>query len=120
MIILMKIQLVSFVYRFYERYLLVEIFVVVYRKPFSPLVVVIGSHQLNPIDEQQYRSDKPLSSARNQKRPMPTSDVYWLKIGDDDNSAHFMRSTYTATCRSRTSRSVERCPRACRGILPFP
>jgi len=100
----------------------------VYRKPFSALVVVIGSHQLNSIDEQGYyhstdeSSGTPLSSARSQKRRMPTSYAYWLNTGDNNNhnSANFMRSTYTATCRARTSRSVERCPRASRGIPPFP
>ncbi|CAF3994045.1 unnamed protein product, partial [Adineta steineri] len=85
--------------------------------------IVISSHQLNPIDELQNHqssdesSGTPLSSARSQKRPLPTSYAYWLTTGDKNNnhnSANFMRSTFTATCHSRISRSVERCSRDCR------
>ena len=56
-------------------------------------------------------------TARSRTRPMPASYTYWLNTGDatSQNNAHFMRLTYAATCRSRLSRSVERCPRACRG-----
>ncbi|CAF0833826.1 unnamed protein product [Rotaria sordida] len=96
---------------------------------------VISSHQLNPIDEHRYHhrsrhsydatmtnEDNSLSGtsrtvAHSRTRPMPTSYTYWLNTGDNNNNninANFMRSTYAATCRSRLSRSVERCPRACR------
>jgi hypothetical protein len=53
-----------------------------------------------------------------------TSFVYWLNTGDYDNnhpnSTNFMRSTYAATCRSHLSHSIERCPRAGRGIQSLP
>lgn len=52
--------------------------------------------------------------------------VYWLdgRTGDQltappsssSSRARFMRSTYAATCRAHLSRSIERCPRAMRGI----
>ena len=52
--------------------------------------------------------------------------VYWLdgRTGDQltvppsssSSHARFMRSTYAATCRAHLSRSIERCPRAMRGI----
>jgi hypothetical protein len=45
---------------------------------------------------------------------LPISHAYWLNTGDNDNN--FMRSTYAATCRSHISYSIERCPRAGRGI----
>ncbi len=50
-----------------------------------------------------------------------TPYMYWLNIGDNNNnnSANFMRSTYAAICRSHFSRSIERCPRAGRGIQPL-
>ena len=104
----------------------------VYRKTsFSTLVVVISSHQLNSIDEQQCHhttnesllSGIPHSSVRSQTRPMGASHTYWLTTGDNNNnnnSTSFMRSTYAATSRSYLRRSTERCPRACRGILPVP
>ncbi|CAF0981501.1 unnamed protein product [Adineta ricciae] len=80
---------------------------------------VISSHQLNPIGEHQTQSSNDessgtsLLSARRQKRLLPTSHAYWLNTGDNHNhtSSNFMRATFTATCRSRISRSVERCPR---------
>lgn len=91
---------------------------------------MISSHQLNPIDEHQIQSSNDessgtsLSSARRQKRHLPTSHAYWLNTGDNHNhtSSNFMRATFTATCRARISRSVDRCPRDGRGIIsiPFP
>ncbi|CAM2707856.1 unnamed protein product [Rotaria socialis] len=92
------------------------------------------SHQLNPIDERRRHhrsrhsydatienednslSGTPRTVASSRTRPMPTSYTYWLNTGDNNNNvnANFMRLTYAATCRSRLSRSVERCPRACR------
>lgn len=91
---------------------------------FSPLVVLLTSHQLNPIDEQQNDHSIDGSSVsgtlHSSARPMPsTSFVYWLNTGDDNhtNSANFMRSTYAAMCRSHFSHSIKRCPR---GIQPFP
>ncbi|CAF3376041.1 unnamed protein product [Rotaria sp. Silwood1] len=95
---------------------------------------VTSSHQLNPIDEHRYQhrsrhsydatmtnednslSGTPRTVAHSRTRPMPTSYAYWLNTGDNNNTmnASFMRPTYAATCRSRLSRSVERCPRACR------
>lgn len=103
-------------------------FVLSFCLSLSPLVVVLSSHQLNPIDEHQSHpatdesSGTPLSSARSQSRPLPTSHAYWLNTGDNHNqtSSNFMRSTFTATCRARVSRSTERCSRAGRGILSFP
>ncbi len=102
----------------------------------SSLIAVISSHQRNPIDEHRYHrsrhlhdtsmtnedsslSGTPRSSANSRSRPMPTSYTFWLNTGDNNNhiNANFMRLTYAASCRSRLSRSVERCPRACRGIL---
>ncbi len=101
----------------------------------SPLVAAVSSHRLNPIDGHRYHhqsrhshdvtmtnedrslSGTPRSSAHSRTRPMPTTYTYWLNTGDNNNlNANFMRPTYAATCRSRLSRSVERCPRACRGI----
>ena len=103
----------------------------------SPLIAAISSHQLNPIDEHRYHrsrrphdatmtnedsslSGTPRSSAHSRSRAMPTSYSFWLNTGDNNNqmNANFMRLTYAASCRSRLSRSVERCPRACRGIIP--
>lgn len=57
------------------------------------------------------------SSSSVRGRTRPSSYAYWLNTGDQPNvsNANFMRLTYAATCRSRCSRSVERCPRACRG-----
>ncbi|CAF1645240.1 unnamed protein product [Rotaria magnacalcarata] len=92
------------------------------------------SHQLSSIDERRrhHRSRRsydatranednslsgtPRTVASSRTRPMPTSYTYWLNTGDNNNNvnANFMRLTYAATCRSRLSRSVERCPRACR------
>ncbi len=105
----------------------------------SQLLAAISSHQLNPIDGRRHHQHHPSrhshdvtmtnedsslsgtsrSSARSRTRPMPTSYGYWLNTGDNNNhiDANFMRLTYAASCRSRLSRSVERCPRACRGIL---
>ena len=102
----------------------------------SSLIAAISSHQLNSIDEHRYHrsrqahdvtmtnedsslSGTPRVSATHRSRPMPTSYSFWLNTGDNNNqtNASFMRSTYAASCRSRLSRSVERCPRACRGIL---
>ncbi len=103
----------------------------------SPLIAAISSHQRYPIDEHRYHrsrhlhdtsmtnedsslSGTPRSSAHSRSRPMPTSYSFWLNTGDNNNNninANFMRLTYAASCRSRLSRSVERCPRACRGIL---
>ncbi|CAF2399776.1 unnamed protein product [Rotaria sp. Silwood2] len=100
----------------------------------STLVAVTSSRQLNPIDEHRYHhrprhsydatmtnednslSGTPRTVAHSRTRPMPTSYTYWLNTGDNNNNmnASFMRLTYAATCRSRVSRSVERCPRACR------
>ncbi len=102
-----------------------------------PLIAAISSHQRYPIDEHRYHrsrhlhdtsmtnedsslSGTPRSSAQSRSRPMPTSYSFWLNTGDNNNNninANFMRLTYAASCRSRLSRSVERCPRACRGIL---
>jgi len=104
-------------------------------------IAAISSHQLNPTDEHRSRhrqsrqsrnatmtnedsslSGTPRSSTHNRTRPVPTSYAYWFNTGDNNNNmnASFMRSTYAASCRSRLSRSVERCPRACRGIfVPF-
>jgi hypothetical protein len=92
---------------------------------FSPLVVLLTSHQLNPIDEQQNDHSNVESSVPSSARPMlSTSYEYWLNTGDNhDNHPHstnFMRSTYAAKCRSHLSRSIERCPRDGRGIQPFP
>jgi hypothetical protein len=74
-------------------------------------------------NEDSSLSGTPRSSAHNRTRPVPTSYAYWFNTGDNNNNninANFMRSTYAASCRSRLSRSVERCPRACRGIfVPF-
>lgn len=101
-----------------------------------PLLAANSSHQINPLDGHRYHrasSSSPRdatmtnddssvsgtvrSSARSRTRPMPASYTYWLNTGESttQNNAHFMRLTYAATCRSRLSRSVERCPRACRG-----
>ena len=101
-----------------------------------PLLAANSSHQVNPTDGHRYHrasSSSPRdatmtnedssvsgtgrSSARSRTRPMPASYTYWLNTGESttQNNAHFMRLTYAATCRSRLSRSVERCPRACRG-----
>jgi hypothetical protein len=77
------------------------------------------SHDAILTNETSSVSGVTRSSARSRGRPMPTSYTYWLNTGDNTNhpNANFMRLTYAATCRSRLSRSVERCPRACRGIL---
>lgn len=105
----------------------------------SSLIANNSPHQLNPIDEQRHRhrhshhphditmtnedsslSGTPRSSAHNRSRQMPASYTYWINTGDNNNTsanANFMRLTYAASCRSRLSRSVERCPRACRGIF---
>lgn len=102
----------------------------------SSLIAANSSHQLNSIDEHRYHrsrqahdvtmtnedsslSGTPRTSATHRSRPMPTSYSFWLNTGDNNNqtNASFMRSTYAASCRARLSRSVERCPRACRGIL---
>jgi hypothetical protein len=71
-------------------------------------------------NEDSSLSGTPRSSAHSRSRPMPPSYTYWINTGDNNNNtlnANFMRSTYAATCRARVSRSVERCPRSCRGIL---
>jgi hypothetical protein len=70
-------------------------------------------------NEDSSLSGTPRSSAHSRTRPMPTSYTYWMNTGDNNNhiNANFMRLTYAASSRSRLSRSVERCPRACRGIL---
>lgn len=73
-------------------------------------------------NEDNSLSGTPRALASSRTRPMPSSYTYWLNTGDNNNNninANFMRSTYAATCRSRLSRSVERCPRACRGIHFF-
>jgi hypothetical protein len=79
--------------------------------------VLLTSHQLNSIDEQQNDHSIDESSVSSSAKPMQsTSFVYWLNTGDYDNnhpnSTNFMRSTYAATCRSHLSHSIERCPRA--------
>ena len=93
---------------------------------FSPLVVAIRSHQqsLHSNDVTMTSNDSLLSGTpgtRTTRRtqPMTRTYTYWLNTGDNNNhiNANFMRSTYAATCRSRISRSAERCPRACRGIF---
>ena len=100
-----------------------------------PLVVPISSFQLNSIDEQQApllndTTDESSWSGAAQSssaRTVPTSFAFWLNTGDvtSNPNANFMRSTYAATCRAHLSRSITRCPRACRGIpllissLPF-
>ena len=100
----------------------------------SSLTAAVSTHQLNPIDEHRYHHQSRHSHdatmtnessslsgtpAHSRSRPMPPSYTYWINNGDNNNhlNANFMRLTYAATCRSRVSRSVERCPRACRGIL---
>ncbi|CAF1096861.1 unnamed protein product [Adineta steineri] len=95
----------------------------------------VNSHQLNPVDGHRYHRSRhthdvtitnednsvsgttPRSAAHSRSRPVPASYTFWLNTGDNNNNnsnAGFMRSTYAATCRSRLSRSAERCPRACR------
>lgn len=77
------------------------------------------SHDVSVANEENSLSGTPRSLAQNRGRPIPASYAYWVNTGDNNQnhaSASFMRSTYAATCRSRLSRSVERCPRACRGI----
>lgn len=94
-----------------------------------PLVVPISSFQLNSIDEQQA---PPLNDTTDESSwsgaahsssagTVPTSFAFWLNTGDvtSNPNANFMRSTYAATCRAHLSRSITRCPRACRGIPPL-
>ena len=102
----------------------------------SPLLAASSSYQRNPIEGHRYHrsrhpndatmtneesslSGTPRASAHSRPRPVPTSYSFWLNTGDNNNqlNANFMRLTYAASCRARLSRSVERCPRACRGIL---
>ncbi|CAF0817702.1 unnamed protein product, partial [Didymodactylos carnosus] len=83
-----------------------------------------SSHHLNPIDEHTQNSNNivPTSTVTNTTTnssltgsPRSTARstncyYYWLNLPH----SNFMRLTYAASCRSRQSRSVERCPRACR------
>ena len=100
---------------------------------------------MNPIDEQQTTdststhpsplhpplntSSQPLDNTENHQEieelPRSNGVVYWLdgRTGDQftaapssSSNARFMRSTYAAMCRAHLSRSIERCPRARRGI----
>jgi hypothetical protein len=135
----------SFFYSFHRRMYYPWEYVYIWNTTFflsvslslSSLIAVSSSHQVTSNDEHRYHrqsrhsrdatmtnedsslSGTPHSSAHNRSRPMPTSYTYWLNSGDNNNNlnANFMRPTYAATSRSRVSRSVERCPRACRGIL---
>ena len=101
---------------------------------FSPLIVIISSHQLNSIVEQSYESANDESSssvtlhssARSQRRLMPTSCTYWLNTDVKHNTttmtnknnsrANFMCPTYSAKYRAHLSHSIEQCPRVYRGI----
>lgn len=77
-------------------------------------------HDVTMTNDDSSLSGTPRTSAMHRSRPMPTSYSFWLNTGDNNTNqmnASFMRLTYAASCRSRLSRSVERCPRACRGIL---
>jgi hypothetical protein len=81
------------------------------------------SHDAAMTNDDSSLSGTPRSSARSRTRPMPAY-TFWLNTGDNNNNnnmnASFMRLTHAAMCRARVSRSVGRCPRACRGIsLPI-
>lgn len=86
-----------------------------------PLVVPISSFQLNSIDEQQTPLLNDTTDESSWSGAVPTSFAFWLNTGDVTSkpNANFMRSTYAATCRAHLSRSMTRCPRACRGIPPL-
>ena len=95
---------------------------------------------MNPIDEQPATdststhpsplpppssgTNPPSQPSQTEEAPGSNGVVYWLdgRTGDQltvppsSSHARFMRSTYAATCRAHLSRSIERCPRAMRGI----